>query len=231
MKKILCFVLVCSLVMVFAGIARSEDKASGGGSVALGPVDVGQFSVAGDKPADVSETIQFMMKKELEGKGIGPISTVSASSAAAEMPEMPTDRAPTQKEMNAYMKAMKQMTGQERAFKAVSADNYFEFKIRTERKHASTAEVTNTIGAFAGVNLSPARMSSDNTTVYLVCDQRDSRTGDLIDRFTAESTSVDLQEVGGYYQYSGGGDNYMKLQKLFQRSVKKCAGWMEKKLK
>jgi hypothetical protein len=209
--------------------------------VAIGDVDAG-YSMSGQKAYDVKETIQLGLKKELEklGKGSYSVNIVSpavvtegSEPEAVELPELPQDRAPTQKEMAKYMAAMqrfqKQMTGEVKVHKPVSADYFFEFRVESSSGGADTGGMASTIGGIAGVDTSLGDVSTKKERVNLVATMRDPRTGSLMDKHVSKATSVKFRNLGGYTSYDYGDDSVSR-EKLFSSAIRDCAKWMNGKI-
>jgi len=211
-------------------------------TIAIGDVDAG-YTMGGSKPADVKETVQLAMKKQLEklGKGAYNIKITSPAVVVAgsdpgegDFPTLSTGRAPTQKEMARYMAAMQrwqnQMTGKVKVHKPVAADAYVEFKLQGSKGGMDTSGAASTIGSLAGIDTSLGNISTKTTKVYLVCTMRDPQTGALIDRYTAKTSSVKFRNLGGFSSYDYGNDDIAR-ERLFKSAVSKCAKWVHKQLK
>jgi hypothetical protein len=206
--------------------------------IAIGDVDAG-YSMSGQKAYDVKETIQINLKKEIEKdckgscivKIVSPAVVVEGAKAepAEEFPEMPTNRAPTQKEMAAYIAAMrqmqKQMTGEVKTHKPVDADYYFDFKVSSGQSGMDTGGAAYTVEHLTGLDTSHADVSTKSTKVYLTATRRDPRTGTLIDKHVAKASKVRFRNVAGYTSYDYGNDE-LERERLFSSAIKSCAKWI-----
>lgn len=229
------------LSLSVVGFAKDEPVKRATKSVVIGDVQVGS-AAGGSNSKDVKETIQMGLKKQLEKKSKGNYS-VSISNPTAdagdkekspEMSALPTNRQPTQAEIMKYMKAMQKMQSEmmsdTRKFSPVIADAYFDFKLQTSKSEVDTGSAASIIGDFAGVDTSVGDISTKSTNVYLICSMRNPASGDLIDRYTAKVSSVKFRNIAGVSSYYYGDDG-IERERLFSQAVKKCAKWMNKKLK
>lgn len=228
--------IICVALVVIATPLYAQQKV-----IALGDVDVG-YDIAGQRAYDVKETIQVGLKKEIEKQGKGSyvvnivspaVVTEESQPEPADLPEMPTDRAPTQKEMAKYMAAMqqyqKQMSGQVKTHKPVAADAYFDFRVVSGTSEADTGGAASTIGEFTGHYPSVVDMSTKTTKVYVVATMRDPKTGSLIDKHTAKASSTKVRNIAGYTDYNYGSDE-MTREGLYKSAIKECAKWITGKV-
>lgn len=233
-------VFLALLALLFPLSLKAEEGAQK--VVAIGDVDAG-YSMSGKKAYDVKETIQINLKKEIEkeckgscvAKIVSPAVVVEGSKAEATMqfPEMPTNRAPTQKEMAQYMAAMqqmqKQMTGEVKTHKPVDADYYFDFTVSSGQSGMDTGGAAYTVESLTGLNTSPADVSTKSTKVYLTATQRDPKTGTLIDKHTAKASKVKVRNMAGYTSYDYGNEE-LDRERLFSSAIKSCAKWINKQV-
>jgi Skp family chaperone for outer membrane proteins len=211
-------------------------------TVAIGDVEAG-YDTHGRKPADVKETIQILMKKRLEKLGKGAIQANIVSPAvvvegsqpkASNFPTLPTNRAPTQKEMAQYMAAIqqwqKQATGQVKTFKPASEQYYVDFSVSGGKSGMDTSGIDSTIGQFGGsLPTDIADVGTKSVKVDLICTMRNPQTGALVDRYVAKASSVKVKNLAGYTSYDYGNDA-REIESLFNSAVKKCAKWMVKNI-
>ncbi len=229
---VICMAVFALAVPFFANAEEGTSKV-----IAIGDVDAG-YDISGQRAYDVKETIQIGLKKEIEKLGKGQYSVKIVSLAvvtggkepeAVEMPEMPTDRAPSQKEMAKYMAAMqqmqKEMTGQVKRHKPVSADAYFDFRVASGESGADTGGIAGTIGHYGGIDTTAGDVSTKSTKIYLTATQRDPKTGELMDKHTSKASSVKFRSMAGYTSYDYGNDEITR-EKLFSSAVKDCAKWI-----
>lgn len=235
------FFAVCTFLAVLTAFcAAAEEGASK--VIAIGDVDAG-YDISGQRAYDVKETIQIGLKKEIEKQSKGQytvkivspaVVTAGKEAEPSELPELPTDRAPTQKEMAKYMAAMqqmqKEMTGQVKKHKPVAADAYFDLRVSSGQSGMDTGGAASTIGYYSGINTHVGDMSTKTTKVYLTATQRDPRTGELIDKHTAKASSVKFRNVGGFTSYDYGSDE-MQRESLFKPAIKDCAKWILSQVK
>lgn len=248
MKKIVAIGLVVVLGLLFVvqdSDARRRKKAEEPTepivmkTIALGDVNVGS-SGGGQQAYEVKETIQMLMKKEIEKKGKGrfnvtitsPAVVVEGSKAdASDMPSISSK--PTQAEVMKYMAQMqqfqKQMSGQVKVHKPVSADAYFEFSVADSQGGMSASGVPSEIGQFVDVPFSIGSMSTKSSKIQLICTMRDPASGQLMDRYAAKASSVKMQNIMGYSSYDYGNDA-MTRERLFKSAVNKCAKWIVEKI-
>lgn len=256
-NKLILVVFVLCISLFFSGIAdarkfsdASKQKAAKqedavlvapSKTIALGDVDAG-YSMSGQKASDVKETIQLMLKKELEkvGKGRYAVKITSpavvaenAPLSSAEMPMLPTDRAPTPQEMSKYLATMQrwqqQMSGQVKVHKAVTADAFFEFAVSSGQGGVSTGGVTSTVGDFVDIPTGIGNVDTSSSRMDLVCTMRDPATGELLDRYVAKASSVKVRNLMGFTSYDYGEDTRTK-ENLFRSAVSKCAKWISTKV-
>jgi len=207
-------------------------------TIVVGNVDIG-YMVSGAKPADMKETIQFNLKKEIEKKGKGRYIVKIADPAVqadyeTTMPAMPTNRAPTSAELSKYISSMKQWQQQanspKKRYKPVAADAFFDFRLKTAKSGMDTGGLMGTIGDFTGTYTSAGDLSTKSEKVHLVCDMRDPKTGALLDRYIAKASSVKVRNIAGYTSYDYGSDE-LRDDYLFKSATKKCAKWISSKVK
>lgn len=209
--------------------------------IALGDVEA-SYDVGGQHSYDVKETIQLGIKKQLEKIGkdryevniVSPaVVTAGSEPEPADLPEMPTNRAPTQKEIAKYMAAMqqmqKQMTGQVKTHKPVKADAYFDFKVVSGISGGDTTSAASTVGEFTGLNTAAGDVGVKTTKIYLIATMRDPKTGALLDKYTAKASSVKFRNIAGYTDYDYGSDE-MARERLFSSAVKDCSKWISNKV-
>jgi len=236
MKSKITILAAATVIMIAAPFCLPAEEASQK-VIAIGDVDAG-YDISGQRAYDVKETIQIGLKKELEkrGKGLYTVKIVSPAVVTegkepepANLPEMPTNRAPTQKEMAKYMAAMqqmqKEMTGQVKKHKPVAADAYFDFRVTSGESSQDTGGAASTIGYYSGINTHVGDMATKTTKVYLTATQRDPKTGELVDKHTAKASSVKFRNVAGYTSYDYGSDE-MARESLFKFAIKDCAKWI-----
>lgn len=239
MHQRIAVALIAAFTLLLSTAAGAEEPQPK--TIAIGDVDVG-LDVGGQKAYDVQETIQLGLKKELEKKSKGRYAVTIVSPAVvakgsepppAELPEMPTDRAPTQKELAQYLASMqqwqKQMTGQVKAHKPVQADAYFDLKVVSGMSGFDTSGAAGTIRDFAGVTTSAGDLATKVTKVHLVATMRDPQTGALLDKHTAKASSVKFRNVAGATSYDYGSDE-MTHEHLFASAIKECAKWIGEKV-
>jgi len=240
MKRFLTVVCVAVFALAVPFFVHAEEGTSK--VIAIGDVDAG-YDISGQRAYDVKETIQIGLKKEIEKQSKGQYTVKIVSPAVvtagkepepADMPEMPTDRAPTQKEMARYMAAMqqmqKEMTGQVKKHKPVAADAYFDFRVASGESSQDTSGAASTIGYYSGLNTHVGDMATKTTKVYLTATQRDPRSGELVDKHTSKASSVRFRNVGGYTSYDYGSDE-MTRESLFKPAIKDCAKWILSQVK
>lgn len=240
MKRKIMFLGTALIISAFSFSLYAQEAAQK--VIAIGDVDAG-YDIGGQRAYDVKETIQIGLKKELEKQGKGKyvvnivspaVVTEGAQPEPANLPEMPTNRAPTQKEMAKYMAAMqqmqKQMTGQVKTHKPVAANAYFDFKVASGISGGDTTGGASTIGEYTGLNTSVGDIGFKSTKVYLVATMRDPKTGELIDKHTAKASSVKFKNVAGYTSYDYGSDE-MTRESLFKPAIKDCAKWIAEQVK
>ncbi len=209
--------------------------------VALGDVEIGQ-NYSGRKAYEVKETIQFGLKKELEKKGKGRYAinivspTTTAKGAPPEppnVPDLPKDRMPTQKELAQFAAAMqkmqKEMSGEVKAYSPVSADAFFDFRIESGIGGGQTSGAAGMVGEWTGLDTSAGDIGMKTTKVYLIATMRNPKDGTPIDKYTAKATSVKFRNVAGYTDYDYGSDEITR-ERLFSSAVKQCAKWIDSKL-
>lgn len=245
-----CVTIVLSVVALFLALqpfcAVAEEQSTGKQTVkviAIGDVDAG-YNISGQHAYDVKETIQLGLKKEIEKRGKGTLTVNIVSPAVRaegakmsepeDLPQMPTDRAPTQKEMAQYIAAMqqwqKEMTGQVKKHKPVEADAYFEFKVQSQASETTNYGTASTIGDITGHSMPSTDFGVKSTKVYLIATQRDPKTGALIDKHTAKASSLKVRNIAGYTSYYYGSDEITNEQ-LFKTAIEACAKWIVKQMK
>lgn len=241
---VLLLVVVCLFSLSVDAKKNKQGNAEPGTvkTIAIGEVDAG-YDTHGRKPADVKETIQILMKKQLEKIGKGSIQANIVSPAvvvegaqpgASNFPTLPTNRAPTQKEMAAYMASMqqwqKQATGEVKTFKPVSEDYYIEFTVSGGKSGMDTSGIGSTVGQFGG-NL-PTEfidLGAKSVKLDLICTVRNPKTGTLEDRYVAKASSIKVKNLAGYSSYDYGNDA-REIERLFNSAVNKCAKWVTGKI-
>lgn len=249
-KKALMIMTVALVVLTisFSVSARKKTKvgepalSSEMKTIALGDVDAG-YSMSGQKPYQVKESIQVLVKNELEkiGKGrynvkiTSPAVTVKGAKAPeANMPTLPQGKIPTQADMAKYMAQMqqwqRQMSGEVKVWEPVAADAAVEFRVSTSKGGADVGGAASMIGSYTGLDTSIADMSTKSSKMYLTCTLRDPATGTLIDQYTAKGSSVKVRNLAGYTSYDYGDDEITR-QRLFERAAKKCAKWIAEQVK
>lgn len=229
-------------MLSIASSAFAEDAAPSASKViAIGDVETG-YDTGGQKGYELKETIQLGLKKEIEKLGKGRLTATIVSPAVvtagsqpepADLPDLPTDRAPTQKEMATYMAAMqqyqKQMMGQIKTHKPVAADAYFDIRVASGQSGVDTGGIAGEIGSLTGLNTSIGDISTKSTKVYLIATMRDPKTGALIDKHTTKASSVKVRNIAGYSDYDYGSDELTR-ERLFASAIKDCAKWMTEKV-
>ena len=246
-NRYLVSLVVILLAVTFVSVASARRKSKTPEpvtikTIAIGDVDAGN-DVNGRKAVDVKETIQILMKRGLEKEGRGrfqinivsPAVVVEGSEpAAANIPALPTNRAPTEQELAKYMGAMqqyqKQMSGQVRVHKPVAADAYVDFSVSSGKGGMDTGGLASTIGQFTNVPTSIGNVGTSSVKVNLVCTLRDPASGTLVDRYVAKASSVKVKNVAGYTSYDYGND-VATIERLFNSSVKKCAKWVSSQVR
>lgn len=249
-KKSILFLVALSLAISGVSFAKRIKKSEAetgtevvaSKTIAIGDVDAG-YTMGGSSPVDVKETIQICMKKELEKLGNGAYNTKITSPAivvegkeadTSNYPTLPSNRVPTQQELAKYMAAMQrmqdQMSGKVKVFKPVEADAYIEFKIQSGKGGADTGGVMGTLGQLTGLDTSFGSISTETVKVHLVCTMREPKTGELLDRYTAKTSSVKFKNLGGFTSYDYGDDEIAR-ERLFKQAVQKCAKWLHDKIK
>ncbi len=209
-------------------------------TIALGDVNVGN-SGGGQQAYEVKETIQMMLKKEIEKKGKGRFNVIITSPAVVvegsqpDASKMPTiSSKPTQAEIMKYMAQMqqfqKQMSGQVKVHKPVTADAYFEFSVADSQGGMSASGIPSEIGQFVDVPVSIGSMSAKSSKIQLICTMREPASGQLLDRYAAKASSVRVQNIMGYSSYDYG-DDAMTRESLFKSAVRKCGKWIVDKAK
>lgn len=238
-------VLVCTLLVADVYARRKKESLPPpetpgvSKTIAIGDVDAG-YDMNGGQAWQVKETIQLALKRELEKKGYvvkitsPAVVTESYQEEGAGLPALPTNRAPTQEELNRYMGAMQklqmQQSGKVKVHKPVAADAFFEFRIQSGSGSSDTGGVARTIGDLTGLDTSWGSMSTSTTKMYLVCDMRDPASGALEDRHTAKASSVKFKNLGGYTSYDYGNDIEAR-ERLFNKAVTDCAKWIGEKVR
>ncbi len=239
--KLKSFFMAATLIIIIAVPLYLLAEEAGEKVIAIGDVNVAS-DIAGQNAYDVKETIQVGLKKELEKRSKGKYTVNIVSPAvvsegskpeAAELPEMPEGRAPTQKEMAKYMAAIqqyqKEMSGQVKKHKPVAGDAYFDFRLASGQRETDTGGVASTIGSYTGLNTSAGDVGTKTTKVYLIATMRDPRTGELMDKYTAKASSVKVRNIAGYSDYSYGSDE-MTREGLYKSAIKECAKWIDTKV-
>lgn len=209
--------------------------------IAIGDVETGS-ALGGGGTSGMKETIQLGLKKEIEkqGKGrlvvqiVSPEAMAEGTQAeAATIPAMPTNRAPTQKEMTQYLAAMQQwqqrMTGQGKTHRPVAADAYFDLRLASGTSGVDTSGAASTIGSLTGLDTSFGSVSTKTTKVYLIATMRDPKTGAPLDQYTAKASSVHIRNIAGYSEDDYGSDELTR-EDLFSSAIKDCAKWIASKV-
>lgn len=234
-------IVVSALLAILAPLHLNAEE-GGQAVVAIGDVDAG-YSMSGGKAYDAIETIQINLKKQIEKECKGRCVAKIVSSAVVvegskpevttQFPELPTNRAPTQKEMTQYMAAMKrmqkEMTGEVKVHKPVDADYYYDFKVSSGQSGMDTGGAAYTIESMTGLDTSVADVSTKSTKVYLTATRRDPKTGTLIDKHTAKASKVKVRNMAGYTSYDYGNDE-LERERLFSSAIKSCAKWIGKQV-
>lgn len=240
MKRVQC--VVGAFLLMFAINLNAQESGGAVKTIAIGDVDAG-YSMSGQKAYDVKETIQILLKKDLEKIGKGnyvvkitspAVVTEGQKAPEASFPTLPEGKQPTQKDMAKYMAQMqqwqKQMTGEVKVHKPVAADAYVDLAVRSGQSSVDTGGAMSTVSQFTGVYTSAGDVSTKSTKVDLVCTLRDPATGELQDRYVAKASSVKFRNIAGVTSYDYGDDSITQ-EKLFKSAVQKCAKWIAQQVK
>lgn len=245
-KRTIIFIVLCLVIFVSMQVSARQQKQESTSSepvssktIALGDV-VGSNASSPSDAAGVKEAVQILVKKELEkiGKGRYNVNIVSSTVAREDkedsFPALPENRAPTAAEMAKFTAAMQKMqmkmSGQP-TFKPVKADAYVDFRIQSGSGSVDTSGVAGTIGQLSGIDTSLGSLSTSSTKLYLVCNMRNPADGMIIDRYTAKTSSVNIQNIAGFSSYDYGGQDETTKERLFSQAAVKCAKWISDRIK
>ncbi len=246
MKKI--YIIMIALILGvgltnFNAPALAKKKKDGGELkkvVGIGKVNTRQLMMAGMNTTTLDELLGNRVQKGLEKTGryvvVLPAET-EEEKKQAEMPSGPPPKTAAESQVWAakMQKAMQKMMAKSQGkymHKPIAAQALFNFDVRQGESRFGTGTAFDTAEDLTGAPLHSFDFSSDKVKLTLTCIQLDPESGKILDHYDARSSSTSMRNFRDMMFYSSGdrSNRNRDFDRMFDRAVKKCISWIDKKI-